>query len=129
MDSAVGNSPKGVLKLPFDGNRVDIVTGSSDTDSLGTARIRIDGKSPSKFASLYEFTRPSKAFGSWMPALKRVSHHSPLVQEDWTLRITKITDDAKYSSMKSPDRRPARMAKETAKIRCFEIRKSGDRTR
>lgn len=96
MDSAVGNSPKGVLKLLFDGNRVDIVTGSSNTDSLGTARIRIDGKSPSKFSSLYEFTRPSKAFGSWMPALKRVSHYSPLVREDWTLRITKITDDAKY---------------------------------
>ena len=94
--SVVGNSPKSSLRLEFDGNRVDIVAGLSESDTLGTAKILIDGKAPSKFIELYEFTRPSKAFGNWMPAVKRVGHEAKLVQEDWTLRLTKITDDAKY---------------------------------
>ncbi len=94
--SAVGDSPESALKLSFEGNRIDIITGPSGKDStLGTARVFIDGTVPSRFPELCEFTRPSKAHGSWMPAIRRVGHREPLLIEDWTLRITDISDDAK----------------------------------
>ncbi len=92
--SAIGISPESSLKLRFKGNRVDVVPGYVEGQTGGTAKILIDGKPPSSNPRLYYITRPSKALGCWMPAINRISHISPLIEEDWTLRITEISDDA-----------------------------------
>lgn len=92
--SAVGVSPESALQLTFKGNRVDVIAGSVKSERPGTARVFIDGKPPSENPMLYTITLPSKAFRCWMPAIKRVSHVSKLICEDWTLRILEISGDA-----------------------------------
>ncbi len=91
----LGGDPSSALMLTFEGNRVDIIPGNpKNVDAPGTARVYIDGRPPSNFPEVYEFTLPSKAHTSWMPAIMRVGHRTPLVPETWTLTITDITEDA-----------------------------------
>ncbi len=92
--TVIGTSKKQRLKLTFEGNRVDIITGRSDTATLGTARVLIDGESPSEFPKLAEFTRTTTPLKSWMPAIKRVGHRKKLLIEDWTLRLIENNEDA-----------------------------------
>ena len=84
----VGRSPDSALKLRFHGNRVDVV--SMPCAELGTARIRIDGKPPSRFPSAYACTRPSE---TW--AIARVTLGGQPLVEDWTFRLTEISEDGK----------------------------------
>jgi len=93
-----GKSPDNPLRMKFRGNRIDVETGPTRAGKIGTATVLIDGKPPSAHPAAYCITRPSEARGSWMPAVKRIGHAAPLVVEDWTLRITKITRDAKRFS-------------------------------
>jgi len=80
---------KGKLALDFDGNRVDLLPARSG----GRLSVRIDGKKPSEFPSMYAITRPTP--NPWSPlALVRVDHASPLRIEDWTLEITKVDETA-----------------------------------
>ena len=95
---AAGSSPQGVLKLDFVGNRVDVVGGNSYNKKLGSATILLDGKPPSADPGVYHHTRASKALGAWWPAVSRIGHRSKLIAEDWTLRITKISPDAREFS-------------------------------
>ncbi len=92
--TVIGSSKKERLKLTFEGNRVDIITGIADSATLGTARVLIDGKSPSEFPELAEFTRTTTPLKSWMPAIKRVGHRKKLLLEDWTLRLIENNEDA-----------------------------------
>ena len=93
----IGASPKDRLKLTFEGNRIDIIT-APVTDKklkLGTAKILIDGKSPSANPQLYVFTRPDATPGSWFPAVLYLNHNTVLIPETWTMRITGISKDGK----------------------------------
>ncbi len=89
----VQQNKDGSVKVNFTGNRVDLVAGP--TDKPGTAKILIDGKTPSANPLAYSFTRPGKAYEAWWPAVLTVSSQKPLLVEDWTLKITEISDDAK----------------------------------
>ncbi|NLX04981.1 MAG: SGNH/GDSL hydrolase family protein [Phycisphaerae bacterium] len=92
--AAVGRKADGVLRLEFDGNRVNAIAGACQDAALGTARVLIDGQPPSSFAGTYAITRPSEALDVWWPAIQRIGHAAPLLVEDWTLRITSINDEA-----------------------------------
>jgi hypothetical protein len=94
-EGILGAGRNAALRLEFEGNRVDIVTAhTKDVEAGGTASVLIDGKPPSEAVSTWAFTRPSEGPGTWFPAVRRISHSAPLLSEDWTLRITRINDDA-----------------------------------
>jgi hypothetical protein len=94
-DGVIGQSSSGRLHLEFTGNRVDLVAGHVKAGkSLGTARILLDGKPPSDDPGTTYLTRSSTGPGTWFPAVRRISHATPLLAEDWTLRITSINGDA-----------------------------------
>jgi hypothetical protein len=82
----------GKLVVEFEGNRVDALA-----DPVGArmpSQVRIDGKKPSEFPGCYRITRPSP--GPWSPLfIKRIDHDQPLVLEDWTLKVTSVSDDGK----------------------------------
>ena len=84
----------GAIKVAFTGNRVDLVAAAADKP-LGTARILIDGKPPSANPGAYAFTRPSKAQDAWYPAIRTVRSQTPLLVENWSLKLTEVSDDAK----------------------------------
>lgn len=82
----------GKLTLEFEGNRVDLLPERSAKPGT-TVQVLIDGKKPSAFPELYAITRPSP--GPWSPlAVVRVNHDSPLITEDWTLKITSVNADS-----------------------------------
>jgi len=120
--AAWSDSPDSSLKLTFEGNRVDIVTGwlngkdfspatmsaaptaatknakasapKPQLPKIGTARVLIDGQPPSANPMLYAITRPSPTPGIWFPGVRRVGHDKPLLIEDWTLHVKGLSDDA-----------------------------------
>lgn len=79
--------PDGRIELAFEGNRVDLLAGPGQQNALGTARVLIDGQSPSAYPELYYSTRPSKAPGVWWPAISRIDWEKPRVLEKWVLRV------------------------------------------
>ena len=87
---AVGVSPDSALRLTFTGNRVEVIP--QGVSCVGSARIRIDGKSPADIPELYACTRPSKAEPSWLPGLRRVTlgRATPPVVQEWRLTSTKF---------------------------------------
>ena len=84
----------GSYKVAFSGNRIDVM-GATDKP-LGTARILIDGQPPSANPKAYAITRPSNASDVWWPALYSVGWHSFPIIEDWTLKLTEVSADAKH---------------------------------
>lgn len=84
---AVSNSRNSKMKLKFYGNRVDVIT--ETPEATGSARILIDGKP----ASVYTITRPSAGPGTWWPGVRKITHVTPLIPEDWTLKIESINAD------------------------------------
>ncbi|OGV55978.1 MAG: hypothetical protein A2017_07885 [Lentisphaerae bacterium GWF2_44_16] len=94
-EGALGTSSKDTLKLKFIGNRVDVIP-TPFTGKLGTAKILVDGKAPSKSPEMYACTRPSPAYKeSVRPALRRVTLGKNPTAEKWTLTVKNISDDAK----------------------------------
>ena len=94
-EGAVGADPSSGLRLRFEGNRVDVITAHvKGLTETGTARVLLDGKPVSASPGVYAVTLPSKGPGTWFPAIKRVSYEKPLIEEDWTLKVTKISQDA-----------------------------------
>ncbi len=84
----------GRLRLEFEGNRVDALSAWSGAGDAGRATVLVDGKAPSEFPEAYCITRPTP--GPWSPLfVARIDHTAPLVAEDWTLRITALSDDGK----------------------------------
>jgi hypothetical protein len=84
----------GSYKVAFTGNRVDVVAAPAD-EPRGSARILIDGQPPSADPNAYAITRPSKAQDVWYPALYTVGWQKPPLIEDWTLKLTELSADAK----------------------------------
>ena len=99
VELGAGKEPSwndGVLKLEFEGNRVDLIAEASPLANSARARIaiRIDGKKPSEFPGAYAITRPVPP--PWSPlALTRVDHEAPLLIEPWTLTVTAVGADSK----------------------------------
>jgi hypothetical protein len=88
-----GDWKDGKLSIEFEGNRVDVIPAKGQS-SGGEARVLIDGKKPSEFPSAYRITRPQP--GPWSPLfLARVDHDTPLVLEDWTLKVKDVSPDGK----------------------------------
>jgi hypothetical protein len=85
----VGDKANSALRLPFHGNRVDIVAFPVG-NKLGTARILIDGKTPSFFADAYAITRTNYNPISGRPMLNRLNLGGKPVAEDWTLKVSNI---------------------------------------
>ena len=92
-----GSDPNSAMKLRFTGNRVDVTAGMIE-GKLGTARLLIDGKSPSQNPMLYVFSHTSSAPQTWFPGLRRVGRQKPLVLEDWKLKVTEMAEDGKKFS-------------------------------
>jgi hypothetical protein len=84
----------GSYKIPFTGNRVDIVASPAE-DPRGTARILIDGQPPSANPKAYTITRPSNASEVWWPGVYTVGFQNTPLVEDWLLKLTEVSDDAK----------------------------------
>lgn len=82
------------LELEFQGNRVDIIAKEGPLPQEAT-EVLIDGKKPSELSGTMVFTRASQYPDTWWPAVIRIGSEAPLVQEDWTLRITEASDDMK----------------------------------
>lgn len=82
----------GVLDIPFEGNRVDLVAGAQ---ASGEVEVLLDGKHPSAFPELYGFGRTSKVPGTSWPAIRQISSRTPLVRETWSARIFSISPDGK----------------------------------
>ena len=80
----------GVLEVPFTGNRVDVIAAAGGD----AAEVTIDGKKPSEFPGVYTITRPSLTFDNIWPAMIRIDHNAPLLEEEWTAKITSITPSA-----------------------------------
>jgi hypothetical protein len=80
------------LSVEVEGNRIDVVGGPSAAPL--TARFLIDGKKPSEYPACHAITRSKP--GPWSALfLCRVDHDAALLNEDWTLTITKVSQDMK----------------------------------
>ena len=85
---------RGVLRMSFEGNRVDVISGRRANDASSSCTVLVDGRPPSSFADAYAITRPEP--GPWSPLfIARVDHDKPLLIEDWTLKVTEVSDDGK----------------------------------
>ncbi len=82
----------GVLRLAFDGNRVDAIV---KPGAAPPAAVKIDGRSPSEFPELYGFTRTHAQPGGKWPPIAPLKSEKPLVLEDWTMEVVKDRQDAK----------------------------------
>lgn len=82
------------LELQFTGNRIDLIANEGPAAKSGI-QVRIDGVPPSALPSTTVFNRTSQYPKTWWPALLRVSSQTPLVPEDWSLRLFDASDDLK----------------------------------
>jgi hypothetical protein len=85
------------MKLAFTGNRVDIVVPAvTYKEKLGTAKVLIDGKTPSQFPECYASTRARCDFApDSRPGFRYVKLGADPIAEDWILKISKLSDDLK----------------------------------
>lgn len=84
----------GSVEVTFRGNRIDAIA-SPEAGATPLADVLIDGRKPSMIPELHVLTRPSNApFDGVRPALKRIGHEAPLVEEDWLLEVLESTPDA-----------------------------------
>jgi len=79
-------------RLEFTGTRADLLL---KPNAKGTISVLVDGKPPSAIPALYGFTRVSAFPMSDWPALLRVEAASPLLVEDWSLKIDRASPDGK----------------------------------
>ena len=89
----------GELILPFEGNRVDIVTNSTP-DIQNPCMIYIDDKKPSEFQEAWNYSRPNDNGASgwiWSVAAPvRIRHKSPWVNETFSLTFDSINYDTRF---------------------------------
>ncbi|MDC7218105.1 MAG: SGNH/GDSL hydrolase family protein, partial [Spirochaetales bacterium] len=90
----VGENSNSALKLHFHGNRIDVVAFSVE-GKLGSAKILIDGKSPSSYKGAYAITRTNKNPLHGRPMLNRVNLGKEPIVEDWILKVNNISEDGK----------------------------------
>ena len=85
--------PDGCVEVTFQGNRIDAIA-SPGAGAAPLADVLIDGRKPSAIPELHVLTRPSNApFDAVRPALKRIGHEAPLVEEDRLLEVLESTSD------------------------------------
>ena len=87
----------GSFKEAFTGNRVDLVPVATDKPH-GTARVLVDGQPPSANPKAYAPTRASLARPGnevWWPGVYKVRFQNPPLLENWVLKFTEVSDDAK----------------------------------
>ena len=82
----------GTLRLPFTGNRVDLLGRPGPAVSVP---VRIDGKKPSEFPELYGFTRAVAPPDEKWPFVLQIGHEQPLILEEWTLQFYDVAPDLK----------------------------------
>ncbi len=86
---------KGKFGLPFQGNKVDLVLEQTEGKNLSKAEVLLDGKQPSSFQGTYFMTRPfsgdNKSWPWTLPAMIRVGHETPWIEEEWTCKFTEAT--------------------------------------
>ncbi|HLH52567.1 MAG TPA: SGNH/GDSL hydrolase family protein [Verrucomicrobiae bacterium] len=80
------------VRLEFTGTRADLVL---NPKAKGTVSVLIDGKKPSAIPELYGFNRVSAFPMSDWPLLLEVRAASPLIAEDWGLKISQASADGK----------------------------------
>lgn len=89
----------GELVLPFEGNRVDVIT-AAITNPENRCEIFIDGEKPSEFQTAYNHTRPNDTgAGGWIwsvAAPVRIRHKKPWVNETFTLTFDSINYETRF---------------------------------
>jgi hypothetical protein len=76
----------GKLRLPFKGNRVDVICKPGQGPP---AAVRIDGRKPTEFPGVYSLTRAlSKPGGKW-PVVAGFGWDKRPIVEDWTMAVRK----------------------------------------
>ncbi len=88
---SLSNDPN-TLRVEFTGTRADLIFKPA---AKGGIAVQVDGKSPSTIPELYTFTRVSAFPASDWPLLLRVSSKTPLVAEEWSLKIDRASQDGK----------------------------------
>lgn len=97
-DYAIGKNlkwNKGRIKMTFSGNRIDVIADEMSKKAGAPIRVLVDGKAPSKIMGTTAFTRSSVGHATWGPAIMRFDSQAVLVPENWTAKITEISDDGK----------------------------------
>jgi hypothetical protein len=82
------------LQLSFNGNKVDVI--AADSFSHGSsATVLVGGSKPSTFGGTYFMTRPYREDNmGWpwtLPAMIRIQHKAPWVEEEWTCTFTEAS--------------------------------------
>lgn len=75
------------LDVEFTGHRVEAILSSNES---GSVVVTLDGKSPSTRSELYTHTRPSDTHTRPWPAASLITHRKALVEESWTLTLTRV---------------------------------------
>jgi len=89
----------GTLTLPFEGNRVDVIT-TFKPDTKTACEIYIDNKRPSEFEEAYNHTRPNdngeKGWIWSVAAPVRIQRKAPWLEETFTLTFDYIDYNSRY---------------------------------
>ncbi len=94
--AAAGQSDRKILRVEFEGNRVDVIckTGVAVAGAQAVT-VRIDGKKPSEFPELQGFTRAlAKPGGKW-PVIAPIGSEALRLVEDWTMEVQRDATDEK----------------------------------
>jgi hypothetical protein len=86
---------EGKLVCDCDGNRIDAIL-APGANAQGA--VMIDGRKPSTFPELYQFSRVSAFPQSSWPLLLKVGAEAPLQAETWTLTIHNVSGDGKIAN-------------------------------
>jgi hypothetical protein len=92
VQTVLANWADGVLRVPFTGNRVDLIGAPGAT---GPWEITIDGKKPSELPDFVVPTRVSAFPQSNWPVLLSVGSQQPRIPESWELTITEADPEFK----------------------------------
>jgi hypothetical protein len=81
------------LRLPFTGNRVDVIT-SESVSHTGAATVLVDGRKPSSFQGTYFMTRPyrnnNQGWPWTLPAMIQIARETPWMDEEWTCTFINV---------------------------------------
>ena len=84
------------LTLIFEGNKVDVVTGTGGFSPADSAWILLDGRRPSEYQGCYFASRPYNTRGdSWpwnLPGMIRVQHLAAWTDEEWKCVFTEAAE-------------------------------------
>ncbi len=82
-----------VLRVRFEGNRVDAVFAAEESEASGPLAVLIDGKPPSAWPELYGLTRALPTPGGKWPALFEIGAQGPRIAERWTMTVETLSRD------------------------------------